>query len=100
MYVISDNKDTYMGFRLAGVEGIVVHEKEETLQAIQAALADSTIGILLITEKLGTLCQDALEEIRTARSMPLLVEIPDRHGSGRDRNAISHYIESAIGLKI
>ena len=29
MFLISDNVDTYTGMRLAGVEGVVVHEKEE-----------------------------------------------------------------------
>ena len=29
MYLISDNIDTWTGMRLAGVEGAVVHEKEE-----------------------------------------------------------------------
>ena len=29
MYLISDNVDTYTGMRLAGVEGVVVHEREE-----------------------------------------------------------------------
>ena len=30
MYLISDNIDTYTGMRLAGVEGVVVHERERT----------------------------------------------------------------------
>ncbi len=29
LYLISDNVDTYTGMRLAGVEGCVVHEKNE-----------------------------------------------------------------------
>ena len=29
MYLISDNIDTYTGMRLAGVEGVVVHERDE-----------------------------------------------------------------------
>ena len=29
MYLISDNVDTYTGMRLAGVDGVVVHEKQE-----------------------------------------------------------------------
>ena len=28
MYLISDNVDTYTGMRLAGVDGVVVHERE------------------------------------------------------------------------
>ena len=30
MFLISDNIDTYTGMRLAGVEGVVVHEREGT----------------------------------------------------------------------
>ena len=33
MYLISDNIDTYTGMRLSGVEGVVVHEREE-LEAV------------------------------------------------------------------
>ena len=29
MYLISDNADTYTGMRLAGVEGVIVHERNE-----------------------------------------------------------------------
>lgn len=29
MYLISDNLDTLTGMRLAGVDGIVVHERDE-----------------------------------------------------------------------
>ena len=40
MYLISDNTDTYTGMRLAGVEGEVVHEKEELKAALDRVLAD------------------------------------------------------------
>ena len=35
MYLIRDNKDTYTGMRLAGVEGVVVHEREELKEALE-----------------------------------------------------------------
>ena len=34
MYLISDNVDTYTGMRLAGVDGIVIHEREELRTAL------------------------------------------------------------------
>ena len=33
-YLISDNIDTMVGMRLAGIEGIVVHEEEEVQKAL------------------------------------------------------------------
>ena len=51
MFLISDNVDTQTGMRLAGVEGVVVHEREELYDTLQKTLADKEIGIILLTEK-------------------------------------------------
>ena len=49
MFLISDNTDTYTGMRLAGVEGVVVHGKDELQAALDRVLADKEIGIVLLT---------------------------------------------------
>ena len=100
MYLISDNVDTYTGMRLAGVDGVVVHEREELYQALQDALQDKSVGIVLLTEKLGREFPDMIDQFRLERKMPLLVEIPDRHGTGRSKDFITSYITEAIGLKL
>ena len=100
MYLISDNVDTYTGMRLAGVDGVVVHEREELYQALQDALQDKTVGIVLLTEKLGREFPDMIDQFRLERKMPLLVEIPDRHGTGRSKDFITSYITEAIGLEL
>ena len=46
MYLISDNVDTYTGMRLAGVDGVVVHERDELKKALEDVLADKTVGIV------------------------------------------------------
>lgn len=99
-FLISDNVDTKTGLRLVGIDGVIVHEKEETEKAIAEAISDPELGILIITENLKKLCLDTITDIIQNRHLPLVVEIPDRHGFGRDRNSVSNYIESAIGLKI
>lgn len=76
MYLISDNVDTYTGMRLAGVDGVVVHEREELRQALETAMSDSSIGIVLLTEKFGREFPDMIDEIKLKRKMPLLIEIP------------------------
>ncbi|MGC4020371.1 MAG: V-type ATP synthase subunit F [Muricomes sp.] len=100
MYLISDNVDTYTGMRLAGIEGIVVHERQELHEALQKVLQDKTIGIVLLTEKFGQEFPDVIDEFRLERKMPLLIEIPDRHGTGRKKDFITSYITEAIGLKL
>ena len=100
MYLISDNIDTWTGMRLAGVEGAVVHEKEELKAELDKVLADKTIGIVLLTEKFGREFPDLIDEIKLERTMPLLIEIPDRHGTGRKKDFITSYVNEAIGLKL
>lgn len=100
MYLISDNKDTYTGMRLAGVEGIVVHEREEVREALEHVFQDKEIGIVLVTEKFGRDFPDLISEAKLSHCLPLLVEIPDRHGTGRNENFITDYVSEAIGLKL
>ena len=100
MYLISDNVDTLTGMRLAGIEGIVVHERDELHQALDKVLADKTIGILLITELLSNHFPDIIEDIKLNRRLPIVVAIPDRHGAGRNPNFIMDYVNEAIGVKV
>ncbi len=100
IYLISDNIDTQTGMRLAGIEGCVVHEKEELKAALNAALANKEIGIILITEKLSFEFPEIINDIKLNRKLPLLVEIPDRPGSGRRADFITSYVNEAIGLKL
>ena len=100
MFLISDNIDTLTGMRLAGVEGAVVHERDELKEALNKALADKDIGILLLTEKFGREFPEIIDDVRLNRKFPLLVEIPDRHGTGRRPDFITAYVNEAIGLKL
>lgn len=100
MFLISDNIDTRSGLRLAGVDGVVVHEAKEVKDALEQCLKDRDIGIILITEKLAKLVGKDMDEIKLSYSLPLIVEIPDRHGTGRTDDSITRYIREAIGLKI
>ena len=99
-FVISDNSDTLTGLRLAGIEGIKAETREQTLAATDSAEQDPTIGILLINEKLAALCPEQVNAMKLTSVRPLLVEIPDRHHTGRAPDSITRYIREAIGIKV
>jgi V/A-type H+-transporting ATPase subunit F len=63
-------------------------------------MADPTVGIILLTEKFGREFPDLIREMKLERKMPLLVEIPDRHGTGRKKDFITSYVNEAIGLRL
>jgi V/A-type H+-transporting ATPase subunit F len=100
IFLISDNTDTRTGMRLVGVDGVLVHEKDELNTALNNVINDRDIGILLINEKLARQFPDIIDDIKLTRKLPLIVEIPDRHGFGRDTDFISEYIREAIGVKL
>ena len=55
-YLISDNVDTAMGMRLAGIEGVVVHEDSEVRDALTKAMDYDDVAVILMTERLVSLC--------------------------------------------
>lgn len=99
-YLISDNIDTQMGMRLAGINGIVVHESEEVKEQLEKAIADKEIGIILITEKLVKLCNEFIYDIKLNLRSPLIVEIPDRHGTSHITENLNRYVSDAVGIKL
>lgn len=100
MYLISDNVDTFTGMRLAGVDGVIIHSKKHLKEQLDKAIADKTIGVLLITEKLSSEFPEIIDDVKLNRRLPLIVEIPDRHGTGRKSDFITSYVNEAIGVKL
>lgn len=99
-YLISDNVDTQVGMRLAGIDGVVVHEQDEVKEALGKVIDDPEVAIVLMTEKLVNLCDKYVYDLKLNRKRPLIVEIPDRHATSQITTAISRYVHEAIGIKI
>ncbi len=99
-YLISDNVDTQIGMHLAGIDGVVVHEENEVRDALSRAMDMPDVAVILMTERLVQLCPELVYDLKLNRKQPLIVEIPDRHGSGRAKDSITRYVREAIGVKI
>lgn len=99
-YLLSDNIDTQTGMRLAGIEGEVVHGEAEFKDAFDKALSKSDIAVLLVTEKLVNLCPEYVASQKINNKIPLVVELPDRHGSQRPDDYILSYVKDAVGVKL
>ena len=99
-YLISDNIDTLVGMQMAGIESIVLHEKEEIIEKIRELKKDKGIGIIIITEAIALLIPGEVDIIKLSKESPLIVEIPDRHGWRKGSDSILKYVKEAIGLKL
>ena len=99
-YLISDNTDTLVGMRLAGITGVVLKTREEALEEFNDCLNNKEIGILILTENIFDLISEEVMEVKLKNTFPLIVEIPDRTGLKRDTNFITNYINESIGINI
>lgn len=100
MYLISDNIDTQIGMRLVGIDGCVAHDGETIEAEIKKAVADKDLGILILTEKAAAQAQGYINNLRLTLHTPLIIEIPDRHGSRDIANSINKMVQESIGLKL
>ncbi len=99
-FLISDNRDTWVGMRLAGIQGVIVHDKNEVLESMKIAMVDPEIGIIILTEKIVDVARDEIMEYKLKNKKPLIIEIPDRHGTHRGTDVITNYIRESIGVRI
>lgn len=100
MYLISDNIDTQIGMRLVGIDGCVAHDSETIINEIKKAASDKDLGILIFTEKAAAMVKDYLNNLKLTLHTPLIIEIPDRHGSRDIADSINSMVQESIGLKL
>lgn len=100
MYLLSDNVDTLMGLRMAGVEGVVLHEEAPLRSKLAELIREEDIAVILITSTLLDLIRETVYELKLSLKQPLIIEIPDRHGNGRTKDAISQYVKEALGIRL
>lgn len=97
LFLISDNIDTQMGLRLAGIEGVVVNGLEEFNLEFEKVLNDESIGILLLTSVVFNLDRDRIQKLKLSLNNLLIVEISDRHQSHDVQSMIDETISKIIG---
>lgn len=99
-FLISDSRDTWVGLRLAGIDGVIVHDRDNALSTMKKVFQNREIGILILTEKIADMISEEVMEYKVKSKVPLIIEIPDRHGSIRKYDAIEKYISDSVGIRI
>lgn len=97
MFLLSDNNDTAVGLRLGGVDGVVIHTKNEIIAELEKVSKDEEIGILLITGRLYELAKSEITDYINEHVRPVVLTIPDRHGVTGDSSG--DVMASAFGIK-
>lgn len=98
--MVIGGEDAVWGFALAGVRGRIVTTAEELNRALDDALADEELGIILVTEDVADLARQRVEEAMIRSTTPLVVEIPGPEGPSPDRASLREVIRRTIGVRI
>jgi V/A-type H+-transporting ATPase subunit F len=100
-YLISDNEDTLVGMRLAGIDGTMVGDETEALQELNKAMKRvDDVAVVLVTQNVVDMIPETVYNLKMNCKRPLIVEVPDRNGNGRTKDAITRYVREAVGIKI
>ena len=98
-YCIGD-EDTVRGFRLAGVDGQAVANEEESAVALQDAVRQADVGVVIITDAVVASIRSRVDAIRLQCEQPLLVEIPGPMGPIAGRKSLRQLVQEAVGIRI
>ena len=100
-YLISDNEDTLVGMRLAGIDGVMVSNETDALQELNKAMKRvQDVAVVLITQNVVDMIPEVVYNLKMNCKRPLIVEVPYRNGNGRTKDAITRYVREAVGIKI
>ena len=91
---------TVLGYRLAGIHGIVVKNKEEATDALRSITQDPEVGIVLITQRIASEIQPVVDEAKMKMATPIVLEIPDRRGPIEGRESALDIVQRLIGIKV
>ena len=97
--IVTDNDETVIGLRLAGVEGKLVKNDESVLMIIDELIMNENIGIIMITQNIFTKNQEELLLRKLKEKETLIIEIPGFNEKPK-KSLISEHIQSSIGLKL
>jgi V/A-type H+-transporting ATPase subunit F len=92
--------DAVLGFSLVGVHGQPATSAVEVSQALETALSNPDVGIILVTEDLAKLIEPRMNQIMLHTTMPLVVVIPPPEGSVPGWPSLSEMVRHAVGMKI
>ena len=94
------NEDATLGFALVGVDGRTVRDADELRLALDEALGDPSVGLLLVTRDVAGWARERIDALKISSLTPLVVEIPGRGGPGEEATSLHEFVQRAVGVRL
>lgn len=98
--MVIGHPEAVRGFSLAGVQGQPASTVEEVNRALDQAMSDGDIGIILVTQDVSRLIEPRIDQLKLRSTIPLVVEIPGPEGVDPNTPSLGDVVLRAIGIKI
>jgi V/A-type H+-transporting ATPase subunit F len=98
--LVIGHPEAVLGYSLVGVEGKAVTSAEETNLALDTALNDHSLGIILVTGDVAEMIRPKMDQLQLHSTVPLVVEIPAPERVQPPQPSLNEIVFRAIGVKI
>lgn len=98
IFVIGD-RDTVLGIRLVGGDGVTVEDAETASAELEEALQDEAIQLLLITREWSDRLRERIDRLKMDRLRPIVMEIPGKSVEPPERS-LNELVRRAIGINV
>jgi V/A-type H+-transporting ATPase subunit F len=98
--LVLGHPDAVLGFSLAGVKGRAIASIEEANRALDEALEDRDLGVVLVTRDVAAMMQSKMDRLKLRSTLPLIVEIPSPEGMQPGEPSLNEVVLRAIGIRL
>ncbi len=95
--LLTASEDARLGFRLAGIDSKIVKTGAELLEALELAINDENIALILITTDIAEEVYEEIMAIKLKQKNDFILLIPKPKAPFKDY--ISEYVSQSIGIK-
>ena len=111
-YTVIGERELVLGFALVGVQGTIVANRDEALDAFSRATGrgnllaggtpstDERAKVMILTEETAEMLDQEVREWQLGGEYPLIVELPGLHGHLSGRKTLTDSIREAIGIHV
>jgi V/A-type H+-transporting ATPase subunit F len=93
------DSDSFLGFKLAGVQTFKVVSRTEAVAALKVVRAVKDVAIILVTDKAAAMIPGEIQSHIEENLLPLILEIPSR-GAVRKHKSAAELLKKLVGIGV
>ena len=97
-FLLTKDVQSYIGFRLAGIDGKVIEDGAAFVKRLDEACSDASVGAILVTDELVNESKEQFLKIKAQKNKPI-IEIPACDSEYSVKESIDGYISDVIGIE-